>query len=172
MSLEVWVNLAGVLGFLLALFTFILTRLERRKKLEIELFQAADLEFASESERLLSDPDQPVIKVRFTNLGNRPIIIKPQTLEITGKTGRFKLSRYEYWGMERLEELMPPQSVREIGLVEEWVLEDLGITSPDKYDDESFNRLYPLTVSVKDHSGKIFKNSKFSYHEAVGEYVT
>ncbi len=165
-------QITGVLGFVIAVFTFVLTRMERRKRLEIELFESTDFDFAHLTDQPEDLPGQNLIRLRFTNISPLPIIIKPETVIISGNGHSFELARHDYWGKDQIEELMPPNSVRELGVDIEWVMEALGIQSPKEYDDCSFNKLYPLVASIEDHKGKRFETRAFSYHEAVGEFIT
>ncbi|TCI04782.1 hypothetical protein EZV61_02080 [Corallincola luteus] len=168
MNIDVIAKTAGVLGFLISVCTFIVTRFERRKRIEIELFQSCVLDFTEED----NVRDEGLIKVRFTNIGPQPVILKPNTLVIECNNNVYKLDREDFWGMDDFEELMPPTSSREIGIYLDSVCKALVIESPKKYDDESFNKLYQLRVLVQDHTNKIYKTSKFKYHEAVGEFIT
>ncbi|MED5523774.1 MAG: hypothetical protein VX447_03350 [Pseudomonadota bacterium] len=168
MNIEVIAKIAGVLGFFISVSTFVLTRLERRKKIEIELFESSSLDFPDEEDA----KGELLIKVRFTNIGPQPVILKPRTLiiECSGKT--YKLDREDYWGMDEFDELMPPTSSQEIGVHLGSVCEALEIESPKNYDEKTFNKLYPLSVKIYDHSGKAYKTEKFKYHESVGEFIT
>ena len=168
MNIDVFAKIVGVLGFLISVSTFVLTRIERKKRVEIELFQSCVLDFADDEDV----KDEGLIKVRFTNIGQKAIIVKPNTLVIESQNRTYKLNREDYLGMEDFQELMPPMSSREIGIYLDSVLEALNIVSPKKYDDESLNKLYPLQVKVRDHTGKIFRTKKYSYLESVGEFVT
>jgi len=168
MSIDVVAKVAGVLGFVISVATFVLTRVERRKRIEIELFSASVLDFSQDEDL----QDDSLIRVRFTNIGLLPVILKPRTLSIKNRTKVYTLDRDDYWGMEDFEELMPPTSSRDIGVYLDSVEEALGIASPRSYDEESFNKLYPLVVSVHDHAGKRYSTKVYSYHEVVGEFVT
>jgi hypothetical protein len=168
MNIDVIVKIAGVLGFLICVSTFILTRIERRKRIEIELFNSCVLDFTDDEDT----KDDGLIKVRFTNLGPQPVILKPKTLAIECNGNAYQLDGEDYWGMEGFDELMPPTSSREIGIYLDSVCKTLGIETPKKYDDESFKKLYPLSVQVRDHANKIYKTKKFKYHESVGEFIT
>lgn len=168
MNIEVIAKIAGVLGFFISVTTFILTRYERRKIIEIELYESSEHDF-SDDENLSG---ASLIGVRFTNLGQRSVILKPESLKISCGKRTFNLAREDYWGKEDFVELMPPNSTREIGIYEDIVLKKLEIVQPQEYTDENFNKLYPFTISVLDYKGKKFNNKTHRYHEASGEFVT
>ena len=168
MNIDVIAKIVGVLGFIISVSTFVITRIERRKRIEIELFQSCVSDFTDDDDA----KDEALIRVRFTNIGPQPVILKPQSLVVECCGSAYKLEREDYWGMEGFDELMPPTSSREIGIYLDSVCEALGIKSPKKYDDESFNKLYPLRIQVQDHTNNIYKTKKFKYHESVGEFIT
>ncbi len=172
MSIDLLVKIAGLLGFIISIATFVLTRLERKKRIEIEVFDATGGQFSNLDGWPEDIEFENLMKIRFTNLGAQPVILKPKTLEIECKGKVYSLYSDDYIGMDDFEELMPPMSSRSIGVFLSPVLSKLEISSPEQYDDESFNKLYPLKLSVKDHKGKLYRNKKVSYHEAVAEYVT
>jgi hypothetical protein len=111
------------------------------------------------------------MKVRFTNLGTQTVIIKPRTLQVEYQDKVFVLGNEDFIGMDEFDEVLIPMSSRSIGVFQSMILSELDITSPKTYDDESFNKLYPLKISVQDHHGKKFTDKRYSYHEAVCEYV-
>jgi len=172
MNINAIAKIAGVLGFLISVATFILTRIERKKRIEIEVFDSSEFDFP----HLISDPEsldgESLVKVRFTNLGSQPVILKPESFLIESEGKQFALAYEDYWGKEEFEELLPPTSSREIGIPLDLIRSKLCIETPKKYDDQTFNKLYPLALSVSDHSGTIFRNNKHSYHEAVSEFIT
>ena len=169
--MDLLLKIAGLLGFIISIATFILTRLERRKRIEIEIFDVIAAEFPNLSGWDEKIESENVMKVRFTNLGSQPVILKPRTFEIEYNGIVYSLGREDYIGMDDFEELLPPMSSRSIGIFQSPILSELKIITPKKYDDETFNKLYPLKIMVKDHEGKTYSNNKYSYHEAVGEYV-
>lgn len=114
MNIDLIAKVAGVLGLLISVCTFILTRIERRKRLEIELFMSSTFEFEDSEDS--GAEDECVIKVRFTNIAPQPLILKPNTLVIECNGNTFRLDREECLGMEYFDELMPPTSCREIGI--------------------------------------------------------
>lgn len=172
MNLDLVVKIVGVLGFLISVTTFILTRIERRKNVQIEIFETSIHDFPE----LLKDTEwlggESMFKVRFTNIGPQPVILKPETFRIEHNGNCFALAREDYLGKEEIRELMPPTTYQEIGIDRQLVISMLKIHSPDKYDDRTFNKLFHLRLSVCDHTGKVFRNNMHSYHEAVGEVVT
>jgi len=82
MDINVLAKIAGVLGFIISVFTFTLTRLERRKKCVVEIVIGGLTEYADElcEEEDLSDE---VIKIRITNIGGQPIIINSDSFYFT-----------------------------------------------------------------------------------------
>ena len=170
--METLIKIAGLLGFIISVATFVLTRIERRKKIEIEIFDEMGLSFPNLDGWPENIESENFIKVRFTNLGSQTVILKPRTLKIESKGKVYCLVNDDYIGMEDFDEVLIPMSSRSIGVFQSVVLNKLDISSPKKYDDESFNKVYPFKISVSDHSGKTYKNKRYSYHEAVCQYVT
>nr|WP_321269640.1 hypothetical protein [uncultured Tolumonas sp.] len=170
MNLDLLLKIIGVLGFVISLLTFFITRYEKRKRIEIELSYADEFEFTKNDDENIDG--NSLIRVRFTNIGSTAIILKPRTLIIKHKNRQFKLQNQDFWGMNDFTELVPPLSTREIGVYLDSVMQALDIKSPKTYDDKLFEKRYRLDVEVSDHVGKKFKTNKFYYHEAVGEFCT
>lgn len=170
---DLFFKIVGALGFVISLLTFLLTRWERRKHLILEVSDGSDYDFskgytAPEDQFLFKDDS--VVKIKLTNIGSTPILIKIESLEIKSGKYNFRLSGEDYWGMETMDELIRPISSAEIGIPLDTFLKKLEITSPEKYGDLTFNKLYPLKIVVKDHAGKEFKNNKYCYQESVGKF--
>ena len=170
MNLDLLSKIIGVLGFVISLLTFFITRHEKRKRIEIELSYANEFEFAKNDDENIGGDS--LIRVRFTNIGSTAIILKPRTLIFKHKNRQFKLLNEDFWGMDDFTELVPPLSTREIGVHLDSVMKVLDIKSPKTYDDKSFEKRYRLDVEISDHVGKKFKTDKFYYHQAVGEFCT
>jgi len=161
------VEIVGVLGFLIGVATFVLTRIERTKNVQIDIFEANIRDFPG----LVKDTEwlggESMFKVRFINIGPQPVILKPQTFQIEHDGNRFALPREDYLGKEEFSELTPLTTYQEIGNDLWAVMSTLKIPSPDKYDDRTFKNLFHLRLSIRDHTGKVFRNDRHSYHEAV-----
>ncbi|WP_320151046.1 hypothetical protein [uncultured Tolumonas sp.] len=170
MNLDLLSKIIGVLGFVISLLTFFITRYEKRKRIEIELSYANEFEFAKNDEENIND--NSLIRVRFTNIGPTAIILKPRTLIIKHENKLFKLQNDDFYGMNDFTELVPPLSTREIGVYLDSVMDILDIKAPKTYDAKSLEKRYRLYVEVSDHVGKKFKTNKFYYHEAIGEFCT
>tara|TARA_R110002033_G_scaffold77671_1_gene129179 strand:- start:37 stop:549 length:513 start_codon:yes stop_codon:yes gene_type:complete len=170
--MDTLVKIAGLLGFIISVATFVLTRIERKKRIEIEIFDEIGGAFPNLDGWPKEVGSENLMKVRFTNLGSQTVIIKPKTLKIECKEKAYFLVNDDYIGMDDFDEVLTPMSSRTIGVFQSEILNKLDISSPKKYDEESFNKLYPLKISVKDHRGKTYTNKRYSYHEAVCEYVT
>jgi hypothetical protein len=170
--MDILVKIAGLLGFIISVATFVLTRIERKKRIEIEIFDEMGISFPNLDGWPEEVGSEYFMKVRFTNLGSQTVIIKPRTLKIECMGKVYSLVNDDYIGMDDFDEVLIPMSSRSIGVFQSTILSELDISSQKKYDDESFYKLYPFKISVKDHQGKTYTNKSYSYHEAVCEYVT
>ncbi|WP_456294912.1 hypothetical protein [Vibrio sp. AK197] len=170
--MELLVEISAILGFVISVITFVLTRWERRRIIEIEIFDAMAYELSDFEGWPKESEHEYVMKVRFTNLGSQAVIIKPKTLLIESNGKVFYLDRFDFVGMDSFKEVITPMSSAYIGIFQSDILETLSISSPEKYDDEAFNKLYRLNISVKDHKGRCYRNNRYSYHEAIAQYVT
>jgi len=110
-----------------------------------------------------------LLKIRFTNICLKSIILKPRSLII--KTGKesYSLIDEDFIGSETFEELMPPNSVREIGVFLDQMNKTLCIKSLQTY--SGFN-IYPLKIYIRDSKGKKYKTNSFEYDEATGNIFT
>ncbi|MBC7589058.1 MAG: hypothetical protein H7178_11945 [Chitinophagaceae bacterium] len=172
MSLDLIIKVCGVLGFVISLATFILTRYEKRKKIEIELFSSAIDEFESNDDLVprlsLFKVCDGVLKIRFINISQHSIILKPRTLTI--KTGKYSynLNQGDFLRMDTFDELMPPNSMREIGVYFDEMKSSLNIKDSKNFTEAEE---YSLKVTICDHVGKKFRNNMYTYEEATNRYL-
>ena len=82
MDIKIISSIAGVLGFFISVATFVLTRIERRKHLVIELFKGHYLPKQSDNSGSEREPEE-ILKVRFINIGGKPIILNLESIIIS-----------------------------------------------------------------------------------------
>ncbi|DAB29196.1 MAG TPA: hypothetical protein CFH84_10760 [Sulfurimonas sp. UBA12504] len=142
-------DVIGVLGFVLALFTFVLTRWERRRKLSIEFFTDHGRLFKDER----GDNDEGTILVaRLINTGGKPIIVNRESFVFIGNNKKVEWHRTDVFGKETFPSPLNPGDKAEIGIYVNSFAELLGAATLDKI---------KLSLELKDinrHNYKLGKN--------------
>ena len=165
MTLDELAKLAGVLGFFISLATFLLTRWERRVPLDfgLEPGEPADAGFGS---------DEPLetVKLSVANLGSRPVILNVATLEVWCNGNVLHVWRQDYLGDQQQEVLLKPTERYAIGIPLNTFLQELKITSPEKYDERTFYALSPVLVRLRTSDGRKHESEKLRYWEATNEF--
>ncbi len=87
MKLDVWLivvgivaGIAGVLGFFLSLYTYFTSRLDKRPKLDVDLFQDV-IEY--KDEEFGSMPPEDMVFLDVTNPGNRRVKVLSKWIEVS-----------------------------------------------------------------------------------------
>ena len=156
-------KIAGVLGFVISLATFALTRWERRAMIHFGLEKGS---------RKISDGDEDIDTTDITliNLGGTAVVLDLRTLEVRRGEKTLLPWQQDHWGLEESEVLLPPNGRTVLSLPHDTFEEELKIESPDKYDTLSFYALLPVQIRVRSTGGKGFESKGLRYWEAIGEF--
>jgi len=165
MTIDQIAKVAGILGFLISVATFLLTRWERRAEVVFGLDEGYSDDFDEELDEPIS-----TVNLTITNVGARSLHIDLRTLQVKSNGNSFNAWREDHFGAEQREVLLKPNDSQKIGLPVEAFRENLKIKTPKKYDAQSFNLMHPLRISVATTSGKLFLSKKLKYWEATGEF--
>lgn len=153
----------GVLGFVLALCVFVLTRVERRKSLLIEIRSDYSELFPDEQD----DPEFGILLIRFINTSNKMILLDPQTITVSSNEECHDF-RYNYGGWYGLGKPLSPLGPGDSCQVGLDLRELDTVFSIDHLSKDDV----PLEVSVEDVTGKRFRSrEKFIYLPEVSEIV-
>ncbi len=165
MTIDDFAKLAGVLGFVISLATFALTRWERRVLLDFGLNAGVSTDFDDSS----ADP-KGTANLTITNLGTRSALLNLRTVELRSGSNLLHAWRQDHWGSQQREVLLKPSDSHTIGIPLETFASELQIKPPAKYDDKSFYFMHPVRVSVATTDGKVHASKKLKYWEATGEF--
>jgi len=158
-------ELLGVLGFILSVFVFIITRLEKRKSLIIDMFACCDNEFPEEWGTDENFEEEFVI-LKIINNGIKPITINSKSFQIFGNGKCIDPFYCDWFGMSNVSHPIKPGECSKIGIllaVFEQGLEIDKIT--DKYEKIG------IYCKLKDLEGKSYTNKgKYAYIPEVGEF--
>ena len=163
-------SIAGVLGFCIAVATFIITRMERRKKLIIELFKGYYLPEKIDDSNSDYEAEE-TIKVRLINIGGKPIILDMESIIISANGRKVRRYKTDWIGIDDVPSPLEVGQSCEVAVFKSAFEEILGFKELDKYcntEDCEKTRI-PLHVTIKDHFGKIFTSDNFKYFLYIGE---
>ncbi|EKZ8663561.1 TPA: hypothetical protein O4G69_004419 [Vibrio alginolyticus] len=165
-DLDTVTKVVGVLGFIISVLTFCLTRYERRSNCVVEIV-VSDL--ASYSAEFSSDDDliEETLKIRVTNIGGQPVILKPESFYFSAldKTISQFQNRIDWFGIGQLLSPLNPGTSCDVGVITDSILEELGFKSLDQYCNQTeFARTeVPIEVGVSDLRGRVYKSKGFTY---------
>ncbi|HGS4906417.1 hypothetical protein [Vibrio aestuarianus] len=165
-DLDVVAKIAGVLGFIISVLTFCLTRYERRANCVVEIV-IGDL--SSYSEEFSPDEEllEETLKIRVTNIGGQPVILKPESFYFSalGKRVSKSQNRIDWFGIGKLSSPLNPGTSCDVGTITDSVLEELGFKSLDQYCNQTdFAKTdVPIEAGVSDLKGRSYKSKDFSY---------
>ncbi len=165
MDIKTISSIFGVLGFFISIATFILTRIERRKKLLVELYLGDSSEYSDEFVDYNSDDSFELLKIRVTNIGGQPVVINPETFKIFALDKTIVTHNCDWFGFQKIPSPLNSGSSFEVALSTDSFIDLLGFKSLDKYCNtaDSMKTVVPLYVSVTDHAGSRFFTNKFKY---------
>ena len=171
MDIKILASIAGVLGFFISVATFILTRIERRKNVIVEVYRGDYSEFSDSPEDETINGDTELIKVRLTNIGGRPIIVNPESFFIKGLGKDIKIRDTDWVGIDKIPSPLQTGNSIDVAIFLSAFEELLNLKSLDKFSNtkEYEKTVVPLEVGFRDHKGKIFKSKSFKYFYYVGE---
>ncbi|MEZ9392442.1 hypothetical protein AB4222_11090 [Vibrio splendidus] len=165
-DLDVVTKVAGVLGFIISVLTFGLTRYERRVSCVVEIV-VGDL--SSYSEEFSPDEDllEETLKIRITNIGGQPIILKPESFYFSALGNKISQpeGRTDWFGTGKLPSPLNPGTSCDIGVITDSLLELLGFNNLDQYCNQTdFAKTnVAIEAGVSDLKGRIYKSKNFTY---------
>lgn len=171
MDINALAKIAGVLGFFISVSTFILTRIERRKNVVVEVYKGDYSEFDEAEGGELLDDDGELINVRLTNIGGAPVIVNPESFFVRGLGKEILIHHTDWVGVKNLPSPLLVGASVEVAVFRSAFEELLNIKSLDKYanTEEYEKTVVPLEVGFRDHKGKVFMSNSFRYFYYVGE---
>ena len=165
MGMDLLVKIAGILGFVISVVTFALTRWERRARIEFGLDEGSSDDFGEQMDEPMS-----TVNITITNLGARAVHLDLRTLEVRSNGNACAVWRQDHFGGAQREILLKPNDAETIGLPAETFRGELKIAVPSRYDERSFYFMQPLTLSVASTGGKVFSSKNLKFWEATGEF--
>lgn len=171
MDIKVLASIAGVLGFFISVATFVLTRIERRKNVVVEVYKGDYSEFHDTHEDELINNDTEIIKIRLTNIGGMPVIVNPESFFIRGLGKEIKIHDTDWVGIEKVPSPLQVGISLDVAIFRSAFEELLNLKTLDKFSntEEYEKTVVPLEVGFRDHKGKVFKSNSFKYFYYVGE---
>jgi len=172
MDIEVLMGVLGVLGFLLSVFVFILTRWERRTKILVELFTCYDDRFYQD---IVSDRESnSMIGIRVINIGVKPIAVDKKSFKILGNGMRIRTYDTDWEGLDKIPYPTVSGTSFEVAVYTESFEVLLGREGFEgfMYKGDFENTLISVTASFKDQSGRNYSTSKkYKYSFEVSEFL-
>ena len=176
MDIKTISSIFGVLGFFISIATFILTRVERRKKLLVELYVGDTSEYKEEYASYTDDDYAEVIKIRVTNIGGQAVVINPESFKFIAQDKALLVHHCDWFGLQKIPSPLNCGSSLEVAIHTDSFIDLLGFKNLDQYcnSKDAMKTVVPLYVSVKDHAGSKFftKNFKYFYFVHSLERVT
>ncbi len=166
MDIKTISSIFGVLGFFISIATFILTRIERRKNLLVELYIGDTSEYSDEYADYTDEDFAEIIKIRVSNIGGQPVVINPESFKIIAQDKVLNIQHCDWFGIQKIPSPLNCGSSFEVALHTDSFIDLLGFKDLDKYCNtkDSLKTIVPLYVSVKDHAGSNFFTKKFKYY--------
>lgn len=170
--MNIIVDIIGILGFILGVFVFVLTRWEKRKRVAIELFRG-DLE------RI--DPDYTqddvesgcIIGFRVVNLGFKAIAIDRNSVTISGNNRIIDISWTDWIGLDKIPAPLNPGTNFEVGMFVDAFESILGAHEFKKFfnKEDSDKCIITITAAFKDVEGKFYSSkNKYQYSFYASEF--
>ncbi|UCZ56622.1 hypothetical protein LGV61_12965 [Desulfurispirillum indicum] len=171
MDLENLARLAGVIALFISIATFAITRYERRRKLVIELIQGSYQDFTvTPSEALVDQDEAPnLIKIRVTNIGGVPVIVKPESFYIGGNGEKITVNDTDWLGLKSIPSPLSVGSSFEVACFEDAFehLLNMNILAHYMREGEYENTRVPLVAGFTDHDNNSYETRHFNYYYAV-----
>jgi len=171
LELKTIASVVGVLGFLISVATFVLTRMERRKKLVVEIFKGHLIEYKDE---LILNEDQEydeIVKIRITNIGGRPVIVDAASFYFMSNGNKFERNDCDWLGIKKVPSPLPVGQSNEVAVHLETFESLLKMKDLDKYCNENDcdKTVVKIEAGLKDIDRKAYKSKGFQYFYYVGD---
>jgi hypothetical protein len=163
MNIGTLVDITGVLGFVLSIGVFVLTRWERKRNLVLQL-ESADYSRFSDELGVLNDDDSSVVILRVTNMGGTPIVVNKDTLIIKGNGRNVRVYKTDWLGMNDIPYPLNPASSFEVGVFKTAFEDILGKEEFSTYmNTKDWEKcVIPISAEVSDIKKRKYK-SKLPY---------
>jgi len=157
-------KIAGVLGFIISVMTFALTRYERRAKCVVEICIGDTSQFRDE---LCSEDYDELLKIRVTNIGGSSVILKAESfffVALDDKTVSYQ-GKIDWLGLDSLPSPLNPGESCEVAVFTDSLLEILSFSRLDKYcnTSDAMKTNVDIIAGVKDLSNKTYISKGFKY---------
>ena len=154
-------DVMGVLGFILSIVIFIITRLERRKTLVLDL-ECICGELSQKFKSETGEHNEDMIAIRGMNTGQQAIVVDKNSFKIIGPKKNVNIYYTDWFGLEDIPHPLNPGESFEVGIFEE------SFTCAQGY--KGFSKdIVPISVEVSDIQGKLYKTkSKYKLLLEVG----
>lgn len=155
-------EIIGVLGFIIALLTFILTRFENRKILTITLYDGI-IDQLNNPSLLDYYPDKELIIMDIINNGNKPIVIDKDSIRII--LNGIQVDRKIDWlNIDESESILNAGHQIKYGVYTKELFNHVGISKPSKIE-------YPIEASLKDVDSKRYKSKPHFFINNISQYI-
>ena len=108
-------NTIGILGFILSVFVFVLTRWERRKILTIDL-ECVGGEITDKFKKEAGEYKETMIVIHVMNTGSQAIVINKESILITGPKKSVNTSETDWFGLNSIPHPLSPNEHFEVGI--------------------------------------------------------
>jgi hypothetical protein len=143
-----FVNVIGILGFILSVVVFALTRWERRKILTIDL-ECVSGELTDKFKEEAGEFIETMLVIRVMNTGPRAIAIDKTSIKVIGPKKNVNTYDTDWFGLDRIPHPLSPNEHFEVGIFLETftLFQDYKGFSTD---------VIPISIELKDIENKLY----------------
>ena len=145
----------GVLGFILSIVIFIITRLERRKTLVLDL-ECIYGELSQKFESEIGECKDNMLLIRVLNTGQQAVVVDKNTFKIIGPKKKVNTYETDWVGLNDIPHPLNPGESFEVGIFENTFASYQGY---EGYSED----IIPISAEVSDIQGKLYK-TKLKYN--------
>lgn len=139
----------GVLGFILSIVIFIITRLERGKTLVLDL-ECICGELSQKFKSETGENNEDIIIIRGMNTGQQAIAVDKDSFKIIGPKKNVDIYYTDWFGLDDISYPLNPGQSFEVGIFEESFKYAQGY---EGYPED----IIPISAEVSDIQGKLYK---------------
>ena len=145
----------GVLGFILSIVIFIITRLERGKTLVLDL-ECIDYGLSQKFKSEITECEEMMLLIRVINTGQQAVAVDKNTFKIIGPKKKVNTYEIDWFGLNDIPYPLNPGQSFEVGIFEE------SFKCTQGY--EGFPEdIIPISAEVLDIKGELYK-TKLKYN--------
>jgi len=142
-------DVIGVLGFILSIAIFIITRLERRKTLVLDL-ECIDYGLSQNFENEIGECKDNILLIRVINTGQQAVAVDKNTFKIIGPKKKVNTYETDWVGLNDIPYPLNPGESFEVGIFEDTFASYQGY---EGYSED----IMPISAEVSDIQGKLYK---------------